>query len=75
MFRASEKDRDDQNRHDVHDLDHRVDRRAARVLVGIAHGVAGDTGLVGLAAFPAVVAFLDVLLRVVSLILLIYDTL
>ena len=35
-------DRDDQDRDDVCDLDHRVDRRPGGVLVGIADGVAGD---------------------------------
>jgi predicted transcriptional regulator of viral defense system len=39
-------DRDDQNRDDVRHLDHRVDRRARRVLVGIADGVAGHRGFV-----------------------------
>src|SRR5213079_840532 len=35
-------ERDDQDRDDIGDLDHRVDRRAGRVLVGIADRVAGD---------------------------------
>ena len=35
-------DRDDQDRHDVGDLDHGVDRRARGVLERIADGVAGD---------------------------------
>jgi hypothetical protein len=54
-----------QQRHDVDDLDQRVDRRAGGVLVGVAHGVAGDRRLVGLGALAAVVAFFDVLLGVV----------
>ena len=37
-----DEDRDDQDGDDVHDLDHRIDRRAGGVLVGIADGVAGD---------------------------------
>ena len=49
----------------VDDLDHRVDRRARGVLVGVAHCIAGDRGLVRLRALAAVVAVLDVLLAVV----------
>src|SRR5918992_4436269 len=52
-------------RHDVDDLDERVDRRAGGVLVGIADGVAGDRGLVRLGSLAAVVAVLDELLGVV----------
>ena len=40
--------RNDQDRDDVRDLDHRVDRGAGGVLVGIADRVAGDRGCVGL---------------------------
>ena len=39
-----------QQRDDVHELEHRVDRRAGGVLVGIADGVARDGRLVGVAA-------------------------
>jgi hypothetical protein len=39
--------REQQQGHDIGDLDHRVDGRAGGVLVGIADGVAGDGGLVG----------------------------
>ena len=39
-----------QRLHDVDDLDQRVDGRAGGVLVGVAHGVAGDGGLVRLGA-------------------------
>src|SRR5207249_2087152 len=56
---------DDQDGHDVRDLDHWVDRRAGSVLVGIADGVAGDRRRVRLRALPAVEAVLDQLLRVV----------
>src|SRR5438105_2761705 len=58
-------ERDDQNRDDVGDLDHRVDRGAGRVLVRVADGVAGDRRGVGLRALAAVEAVLDQLLRVV----------
>ena len=37
-------DRQQQKRHDVGDLDHRVHRRTSGVLVGVADGVAGDGG-------------------------------
>src|SRR5689334_12809262 len=63
---ASELDyRDDQDRDDVRDLDHRVDRRAGRVLVGIADRVTGHRGFVRRRAFAPVGAVLDQLLRVV----------
>jgi hypothetical protein len=54
--------RKQQQRHDVGNLDHRVDRRTGRVLVGIADGVAGYRGLVGLGTLAAVMAVLDVCL-------------
>jgi hypothetical protein len=49
----------------VGDLDHRVDRGAGGVLVGIADGVARDRGVVRVGALAAVRAVLDRLLRVV----------
>src|SRR4051794_11872499 len=60
-----DEERDDQDRDDVGDLDHRVDRGACGVLVGVADGVAGDGGGVGLGALAAEGAVLDRLLRVV----------
>ena len=36
-----------QKRNNIGDLDHRIDGRAGRVLVGVADGVAGDGGFVG----------------------------
>ena len=57
--------RNDQQCHDVDDLDQRVDGRTGGVLVGIADGVAGDRRLVGLGTLAAEVAVLDVLLGVV----------
>ena len=41
-------ERDDQNGHDVDHFDHRIDGGTGGVLVGIAHGVAGNGGLVGI---------------------------
>src|SRR5215471_5678283 len=58
-------DRHDQQCHDVDDLDERIDRRSGRILVGIADRITRDRGLVRIRAFAAVVAFFDVLLRVV----------
>ncbi len=60
-----DEERDHEQRDDVDDLDHRVDRRAGRVLVGVADGVAGDGGGVGVGALAAVRAVLDQLLGVV----------
>ena len=38
---------DNQDRHDIDDLDHRIDGRASGVFVGIAHSVASDCGGMG----------------------------
>src|SRR3954447_4042809 len=54
-----------QQRDDVRHLDHRVDRRAGRVLVGVTNRVARDGRGVGLGALAAELAVLDQLLRVV----------
>src|SRR5438876_7352857 len=64
-FTTSHHERHYEERHDVDDLDQRVHRRAGGVLVRIAHRVAGDGRLVRLGTLAAVVAVLDVLLRVV----------
>src|SRR4051794_8175852 len=50
---------DDQDRDDVGDFDHRIDRRARRVLVGVTDGVARDRRGVRLGALAAVLAVLD----------------
>src|SRR5690606_14184685 len=42
--------REQQQRHDIGDLDHRGEGGACRILVGVADGVAGERGLVRLAA-------------------------
>src|SRR3954469_15687437 len=57
--------RADQDRDDVRDLDHRVDRGTRGVLVRVADGVAGDRRGMCLGALAAVGAVLDRLLRVV----------
>ena len=49
----------------VDDLNQRVDCRAGRVLVGVAHGIAGDRGFVCIGALAAVVALFDILFRIV----------
>src|SRR6185437_6894749 len=47
---VSRQHREQQQRHDVGELDYRGDGGARRVLVGVADGVAGDGGLVGVRA-------------------------
>ena len=57
--------RQDQQGHQVHHLDQRVQGGPGCVLERVAHGVADDGGLVGLGALAPFVAVLDVLLGVV----------
>ena len=57
--------RQDEQRHQVHDLDERVEGGAGGVLEGVAHGVADHGRLVGLGSLAPLVAVLDVLLGVV----------
>ena len=57
--------REQQQRDDVGDLDHRVDGRAGGILVRIADRVAGHRGLMGFAALAAVIAVFDILLGIV----------
>src|SRR4051794_6957539 len=54
-----EENGDNKDRDDIHDLDHRVDRRTGGVFIRIANGVAGDPRLVRLAVLSAMVTFLD----------------
>src|SRR6476660_7877745 len=54
-----------QNGDNVCDLDHRVDSGAGSVLVRITYRVAGYGCGMGKGAFPAQIAFLDKLLRIV----------
>ena len=56
--------RDDQG-HQVHDLDHRVQRRAGRIFQRVADGIADNGRLVIFAVLAAVVAVFDILLGVV----------
>src|SRR5215204_6726062 len=65
VSRPLHQERNHQQRDDVRHLDHRVDRGAGRVLVGIADRVTGDRGGVGLRALATVLSVLDQLLRVV----------
>lgn len=44
---AMRQHRQQQQRHDVGDLDHRVHRRARRILVRVANSIASDSGLMG----------------------------
>src|SRR4051812_3750968 len=63
--RSMRQNRQQQQRYNVGNLDHRVHSRTCRILVGIADGVAGHRGLVGIGALAAVVTVLDVLLGVI----------
>src|SRR6516165_6929117 len=57
--------REQQQRHDIGDLDHWIDCRAGGVLVGISHRVAGHGRLVRLGALAAVIAVFNVFLGVI----------
>src|SRR5205809_28480 len=57
--------RNDQDGDNIHYLDHGIDRRPGRVLVGIAHGVARDRCRMRRRTFPAVLSFLDIFFCVV----------
>ena len=55
--------RHNEQRHNVNDFNHRIDRRTSRILIGIADGVTGDCRLVGIC--PLLPLLFDVLLGVV----------
>src|SRR4030095_6500305 len=55
----------DQDRKNIDDLDHRIDRRACGIFVGITDGVPGNCRLVREGTFAPKIAFLDELLGVV----------
>ena len=55
----------DQDRDNIYDLDHRIDRGTGRVLVRIAHRVAGHCSRVRGQTLPAVMSFLDIFFGVV----------
>src|SRR6516162_390866 len=57
--------RDDQNRENIDDLDHRIDRRTGGVFVRVTDGVPGNCCLVREGTFAPKIAFLDELLGVV----------
>ena len=57
--------RHDQQCHDVDDLDQRVNGWASRVFVRVTHGVASNSGFVGIRALAAVVTVFNVLFGVV----------
>src|SRR5581483_10126545 len=57
--------RQQQQRHDVGDLDHRVDRGTRRVLVGVADGVAGHCGFMRIGTLAPIVTVLNVFLGIV----------
>jgi hypothetical protein len=57
--------RQQQQRDNIGDLDHRVDRGTGRVLVGITDRITRDRGLMGLRALAAKVTVFDIFLGVV----------
>src|SRR5713226_9188732 len=65
LARSVRQDRQQQERHDVGDLDHRIDGGARRILVGIADGVASHRRFMCVGALATEMAVLDVLLGVV----------
>src|SRR5260370_38648010 len=58
--RSVREDREQQQRHDIVDLDHRVDGGAARILIGITAGIARYRPRLGRPALSALLAVLDV---------------
>src|SRR6266576_7204675 len=62
---ALKENRDDQDRENVDDLDHRIDRRAGGIFVRIADRVTSNCRLVREGTFASKIAFLDELLGVV----------
>ena len=54
-----------QQRYDVNDLDQRIDRRASRIFVRFANGIAGYCRFVSVKALAAAIAVFDVLLGVI----------
>src|SRR6266550_1168618 len=63
--RSLKENRDDQDRENVDDLDHRIDRRAGGIFVRIADRVTGNCRLVREGTFASKIAFLNELLGVV----------
>src|SRR5213080_4307015 len=63
--RGLKENRDNQDRENVDDLDHRIDRRAGGIFVRIADGVTGNCRLVREGTFASKIAFLNELLGVV----------
>src|SRR5260370_41042522 len=63
--RSLKENRDDQDRENVDDLDHRIDRGPGSIFVRIADGVTGNCRLVCERTFASKIAFLNELLGVV----------
>src|SRR5581483_1557637 len=61
----SKENRNNEDRDNIRDLDHRINCRARGVFVRIAHGIARDRRLVRKRSFAAEVAFFDELLRII----------
>src|SRR5438046_10345057 len=56
---------DDQDRENIDDFDHRIDRRSGRVLVRIADSIAGDCCGMSKRTFAAEISLLNKFLRIV----------
>src|SRR5262245_26197749 len=65
LRRSLKENRDDQNREDIDDLDHRIDRRTSGIFVRVADRVTGDCRLVCKGTFASEVAFFNELFGVV----------
>ena len=65
LVRDHGNDRQHQDRNDVCDFNHRIDRRASRIFVRFANGIAGYCRFVSVKALAAAIAVFDVLLGVI----------
>src|SRR5437870_9892877 len=61
----SEENRNDQDRDDIDDFDHRIDGRSRGILVGIADGITGDRCRVRERPFAAEISFFDEFLSII----------
>src|SRR5260370_5814600 len=61
----SEENRNDQDRDDIDDFDHRIDGRSRGIFVGIANGITGDRCRVRERPFAAEISFFDEFLGII----------
>ena len=60
-----QQERNHQQGHNIEDLDHRVNGRAGGIFVGVAYGVAGNGGFMGIGALATQVTVFDVFFGIV----------